>query len=70
MKKYYIEMPIVGVVRREIYGEDEQDAINNFYDIEFKYQDEDFEFDYFEKVLEGNVYHGGYSEVYIEELED
>jgi len=39
MKKYYIEMPIVGVVRREIYGEDEQDAINNFYDIEFKYQE-------------------------------
>ena len=77
MPNYYIEAPIVVRLMVEVKAESKEEALNKLYadtPLSLDYPDEQFEYvdaewELYDKVVEGNVYHGMINELHIEEVE-
>lgn len=72
MSTYRVSMPLVGVVTLEVEAENEEIAIERFYE-EFKDLDDEncySEWDFCEKIVSGNVFHGMQNEVDVIKIND
>jgi hypothetical protein len=80
-KEYWIEQPFTGVVKVLVKAENEEEAIGKLYEqsvfdlVDQKSKDKDvyfeeIEWDYTDKIISGNVFHGIQNERFIEEEKD
>lgn len=79
MGKYYVEVPVLMKLTLEIEAENKDEAVDKMWqadicmtpttekeDIEVL----DYEWDMYEKVVEGNVYHGTINGIYVSKSDD
>ena len=75
MGKYFVTMPLAGKVTLEVEAENEQHAVDMFYD-EFAKLEKgindpicDTEWEFYEELVEGNCVHTYYTKVDVEDAE-
>jgi hypothetical protein len=76
MRKYYVEVPVVMKLMVGVVADSKEEAIEKIFnaDVAIDVTDENDTFDYieyewdmYEKVVQGNVYYGGINDVYIKD---
>lgn len=67
MKKYAVSLPFTGYMHLEVEAENEEDALDRAYEVEFN-QDNIAALVYHKEICTGNVFHGVMNEYYIEEI--
>lgn len=78
MKKYHVEVPVVMKLMVGVEAENEDEAVNKVFNGEITFNptfDEnefdfvDYEWDMYQKIVEGNVFYGMINNVHVEEEE-
>lgn len=67
MKEYFVRMPMTGIIGVTIQAENEEEAIRIAFEETDITTDDIEEFDWVEKVVQGNVFYGVLNEVFVED---